>query len=243
MRLDRPAEHLVDALGRAADHGRRRAGRTLAGQPRRAVVGQKAALQQTGVLATAQIQGLAETGVRINERPVVNLDLHITGPGFDFNDQKRVTVDISKQAIVTARKLVVLVDPNTREYEIDWQASALVAGVVPAQITDQRGQQDLRPERSGRPADGDPADLQSQQPAVRRHGRHPQLPGGAPAGAGGGPAAAAEAHRSRRRPAGSPRRRSNRWPNGSRNWRSCTSRRVLGRRDTPAGRQKIIADL
>jgi hypothetical protein len=94
-----------------------------------------AALHQTGVLATAQIMGLAETGMRINERPVVSLDLHIAGPGFDFGDRKRVTVDISKQAIVTARKLVVLVDPNTREYEIDWQASALIAGVVPAQFT------------------------------------------------------------------------------------------------------------
>jgi hypothetical protein len=93
------------------------------------------ALHQTGVLATAQIMGLAETGMRINERPVVSLDLHITGPGFDFGDRKRVTVDISKQAIVTARKLVVLVDPNTREYEIEWQASALIAGVVPAQFT------------------------------------------------------------------------------------------------------------
>jgi len=87
------------------------------------------------VLATAQIMGLAETGMRINERPVVSLDLHIAGPGFDFSDRKRVTVDISKQAIVTARKLVVLVDPNTREYEIEWQASALIAGVVPAQFT------------------------------------------------------------------------------------------------------------
>lgn len=73
--------------------------------------------------------------MRINERPVVNLDLHITGPGFAFDDRKRVTVDISKQAIVTARKLVVLVDPNTHEYEIDWQASALIAGVVPAQFS------------------------------------------------------------------------------------------------------------
>jgi hypothetical protein len=94
-----------------------------------------AALQRSGVLTTAQILGLGETGMRINERPVVKLDLRISGPGFDFTDQKRVIVDISKQAIVTARKLVVLVDPNTREYEIDWQASALIAGVVPAQIT------------------------------------------------------------------------------------------------------------
>ncbi|OBK37294.1 hypothetical protein A5658_04250 [Mycobacterium sp. 1245111.1] len=94
-----------------------------------------AALRQTGVLATAQIQGMGETGMRINEHPVVNLDLRITGPGVDFTDRKRVTVDFTKQAIVTARKLAVLVDPTTREYEIDWQASALLAGVVPMQIT------------------------------------------------------------------------------------------------------------
>ena len=94
-----------------------------------------AALRQTGVLATAQIQGMGETGLRINEHPVVNLDLRITGPGVDFTDRKRVTVDFTKQAIVTARKLAVLVDPTTREYEIDWQASALIAGVVPMQIT------------------------------------------------------------------------------------------------------------
>ena len=93
-----------------------------------------AALQQTGVLTMAQITGLGETGMRINERPEVNLDLHISGPGFEFDDRKRVTVDITKQAIVTARKLVVLVDPNTRDYEINWQASALICGVVPAQF-------------------------------------------------------------------------------------------------------------
>jgi hypothetical protein len=93
-----------------------------------------AALHQTGVLTMAQITGLGETGMRINERPVVNLDLHISGPGFEFDSRKRVTVDITKQAIVTARKLVVWVDPNTRDFEIDWQASALICGVVPAQF-------------------------------------------------------------------------------------------------------------
>jgi hypothetical protein len=93
------------------------------------------ALYQTGVLTMAQITGLRETGMRINERPVVSLDLHIAGPGFEFDSQKRVTVDIAKQAIVTARKLVVIVDPSTGQYEIDWQASGLVSGVVPAQFT------------------------------------------------------------------------------------------------------------
>jgi hypothetical protein len=94
-----------------------------------------AALHQTGVLTMAQITGLGETGMRINERPVVNLDLHISGPGFEFDSRKRVTVDITKQAVVTARKLVVWVDPNTRDFEIDWQASGLICGVVPAQFS------------------------------------------------------------------------------------------------------------
>jgi hypothetical protein len=74
---------------------------------------------------------------RYADPPVVNLDLHIAGPGFAFDTQKRVTVDITKQAIVTVRKLVVLVDPNTRDYEIDWQASGLICGVVPAQFMSQ----------------------------------------------------------------------------------------------------------
>jgi hypothetical protein len=94
-----------------------------------------AALRQTGVLAVAQVIGLTETGMRINDRPVVKLNLRIAGPGFEFDSEKRVIIDITKQAVVTSRKVVVLVDPNTGEYEIDWQASGLIAGVVPAQFT------------------------------------------------------------------------------------------------------------
>ena len=41
----------------------------------------KAELEQYGVLALAQITGLSETGTRINEQPLVKLDLHISGPG------------------------------------------------------------------------------------------------------------------------------------------------------------------
>jgi Short C-terminal domain len=95
-----------------------------------------AELERNGVLALAQITGLAETGTRINDRPVVRLDMRITGPGIDFNTQKRAIVDIAKQAIVTRGKLVVLVDPNTGEHQIDWQRSGLIAGVVPAQFVD-----------------------------------------------------------------------------------------------------------
>jgi len=93
------------------------------------------ALYQTGVLTMAQITGLRETGTRINDRPVAVVNLHIAGPGFAFDTQKRVTVDLTKQSVITARKLVVVVDPNTRDFVIDWQASGLICGVVPAQFT------------------------------------------------------------------------------------------------------------
>ena len=91
-------------------------------------------LRGSGVLALAQIMGFGETGTYINNRPLVNLSLHIAGPGFEFDSQKRVTVGIAQQGVITRRQLVVLVDPATRKYEIDWQASGLIAGVVPAQF-------------------------------------------------------------------------------------------------------------
>jgi len=94
-----------------------------------------AALYQTGVLTMAQITGLRETGMRVNDRPVAVVNLHIAGPGFAFDTEKKVIVDLTKQAVITARKLVVIVDPNTGEYEINWQASGLINGVVPAQFT------------------------------------------------------------------------------------------------------------
>jgi hypothetical protein len=37
--------------------------------------------------------------------------------------------------MITSRKLVALVDPTTNEYQIDWERSALVAGVMPANFT------------------------------------------------------------------------------------------------------------
>jgi hypothetical protein len=167
-------------------------------------------LEQHGVLALAQITGLAETGTRINERPVVRLDMRVTGPGFDFNSQKRAIVDIAKQAIVTRGKLVVLVDPNTGEYQIDWQRSGLIAGVVPAQFFDSEynrtydlsGQagplmEILRIYKANNLPSSGQVDLRS-YPAVRqqimavvRRAAEQQAPAAAPAPAGGPAPAAA----------------------------------------------------
>ncbi|MCV7350740.1 SHOCT domain-containing protein [Mycobacterium parmense] len=95
-----------------------------------------AELEQHGVLALAQITGLTETGTRINEQPLVKVDLHISGPGFvPFDSQDRVIANVTRLGNLTARKLVVLVNPTTQEYRIDWERSALVNGLVPAQFT------------------------------------------------------------------------------------------------------------
>lgn len=93
-------------------------------------------LETQGVLALAQVTGIHETGTRINEQPLVKIDLHIEGPGLmPFDSQDRVIASITRLPMITGRKLAVLVDPATNNYQIDWQRSALLNGMVPAQFT------------------------------------------------------------------------------------------------------------
>jgi hypothetical protein len=95
-----------------------------------------AELEQSGVLALAQITGLTETGTWINNQQVVKVHLHISGPGFlPFDSEDRVIAHLTRLGNLNARKLVVLVNPTTQEYRIDWDRSALVNGLVPAQFT------------------------------------------------------------------------------------------------------------
>jgi hypothetical protein len=95
-----------------------------------------AALEQTGVLALAQVTGIHETTTTVNGNPLVKLDLQIAGPGITpFASQDRVIASITRLPMITSRKLVALVDPTTNEYQIDWERSALVSGMTPAQFT------------------------------------------------------------------------------------------------------------
>ncbi|OBJ60737.1 SHOCT domain-containing protein [Mycobacterium sp. 1423905.2] len=94
------------------------------------------ALERSGVLALAQITGLTETSTRINDQPLIKLQLHISGPGITpFDSEDRVIASVTRLGNLTARKVVVLVDPATQQYRIDWERSALVNGLVPAQFT------------------------------------------------------------------------------------------------------------
>lgn len=93
-------------------------------------------LEQVGVLALAQVTGIHETNTRINEQPLVKLDLQISGPGIaPFASQDRVLASVSRLPMITNRKLVALVDPATNEYRIDWERSSLVSGLMPATFT------------------------------------------------------------------------------------------------------------
>lgn len=93
-------------------------------------------LEADGVLALAQVTGIGETGTRINDQPLVTVNLHIEGPGLvPFDVQDRVIASVTRLPLITGRKLVVLVDPATNKYQIDWNRSALVGGMMPAQFT------------------------------------------------------------------------------------------------------------
>ncbi|AQA01789.1 hypothetical protein BVC93_04310 [Mycobacterium sp. MS1601] len=93
-------------------------------------------LEQQGVLGTAQVVGIHETGTRVNDQPRVLLDLRIDGPGITpFSAQDGVLASVSRMPMITSRRLVVLVDPATGEYQIDWNRSALISGMMPAQFT------------------------------------------------------------------------------------------------------------
>lgn len=95
-----------------------------------------AALERSGVLALAQITGITETGTWVNNQQVVKVHLHIAGPGFlPFDSEDRVIASVTRLGNLNARKVVVLVNPTTSEYRIDWERSALVNGLVPAQFT------------------------------------------------------------------------------------------------------------
>jgi hypothetical protein len=93
-------------------------------------------LEAQGVLALARVVGITETGTRINEQPLVKLDLQIEGPGITpFAAQDSVLGNFTRQPMITSRKLVALVDPATNQFQIDWNRSALVSGVMPAQFS------------------------------------------------------------------------------------------------------------
>ncbi|PND57628.1 hypothetical protein CRM90_11625 [Mycobacterium sp. ENV421] len=93
-------------------------------------------LNQRGVLVLAQITGISDTSWFVNDQQMIKVNLHFEVPGYQgFDTQETMASSPTRMQILNAHKLVALVEPGTQKYEIDWNASALIAGVVPAQFT------------------------------------------------------------------------------------------------------------
>ena len=96
-------------------------------------------LEASGVLGLAEVIGIGETGTRVNDQPLVKLNLHITGPQLaPFEAQDKVLASVSRLPMITARKLVVMVNPATNKFHIDWERSALVSGMMPVRLTSEQ---------------------------------------------------------------------------------------------------------
>ncbi|MGU3293468.1 SHOCT domain-containing protein [Williamsia sp. M5A3_1d] len=96
-----------------------------------------ARLEVSGVLAAADITAVEQTGVQINDQPVMRLSLRVHGDGIaTFDASNKTVVPLIHLPVVNARRLAVLVVPGTEHLVIDWPRSALLSGVVPAVLTD-----------------------------------------------------------------------------------------------------------
>lgn len=94
-----------------------------------------AQLTQSGVLTLVQINGISDTSWFVNDQQMIKVNLHFEVPGYPgFDAQETMASSPTRMQILNSHHLVALVDPATQKYEIDWNASALIAGVVPAQF-------------------------------------------------------------------------------------------------------------
>lgn len=93
-------------------------------------------LARAGVLVPAGITGISDTAWFVNDQQMIKVDLHLEVPGQPgFDVRETMAASPTRMQILNGRTLVALVEPGTHNYEIDWEASALVAGLVPARFT------------------------------------------------------------------------------------------------------------
>jgi hypothetical protein len=93
-------------------------------------------LTRQGILTVARTTGMSDTAWFVNDQQMIKVNLHVDIPGQPgFDVQETMASSPIRMQILNAHTLVALVEPGTRNYEIDWDASALVAGVAPAQFT------------------------------------------------------------------------------------------------------------
>jgi len=97
-------------------------------------------LIRTGRRAVAAVLSAQQTGVRINDQPLLDLRVRIEGADVTpFEAERKTVISDLHLPLLYAGPIPVLVDPETQEWEFDWGAARPTpyAGVVAPQ-TDQR---------------------------------------------------------------------------------------------------------
>jgi len=93
-------------------------------------------LTRQGILTAARTTGMFDTAWFVNDQQMIKVNLHVDIPGQPgFDVEETMASSPIRMQILNSHTLVALVEPGTNNYEIDWDASALIAGVVPAQFT------------------------------------------------------------------------------------------------------------
>lgn len=89
-------------------------------------------LQQRGRRAQAAVLSFEQTSVRVNDQPVVKVRLRIEGADVTpFEVEKSLVVPEIRVPLLYGGTLPVLIDPETREWEIDWAAAPAPVPIVP----------------------------------------------------------------------------------------------------------------
>lgn len=85
----------------------------------------KVRLRASGVKGTAKVVDVRDTGVTVNNNPMVNFDLEVTLPGQSpFRTHKRAVISrLSVGALMPGATIPVLADPNRpKDIVLDWEA-------------------------------------------------------------------------------------------------------------------------
>lgn len=89
-------------------------------------------LQRTGRRAVAEVLTVEQTGVRVNDEPLLDLRVRIEGEDVAaFEAEKRFVISEVRLPLLYTGPLPVVVDPETREWEFDWD-EARPASIAPA---------------------------------------------------------------------------------------------------------------
>jgi hypothetical protein len=88
-------------------------------------------LRTRGRPARAQVLSFDPTNVRINDQPLLKLRLRIHGEDLaPFEVESRTVVSDVRMPLLYTGDLPVLVDPESREWEIDWDSAEPITPVM-----------------------------------------------------------------------------------------------------------------